>query len=408
MTWSPRKPIEPIAGESGATTSFLLVHGTFGQKSGFLRPDSRLNVALQKSFPKARIDALMWSGRNSARHRTQAARSLRDELSRATSSVFLIGHSHGGNVIAEALGLRPSTTNVSGVACFGTPVLMSLEELAPRAAIVIGYFALLSSSAYYGIRYIDFWLVSKAQDALSFGHWLSAAIVLAAWLSILASLSIGYLKNWIWRHDRTRLTFPEWPATIARLFLRSPGDEASLLLGATSLLNWVSNRSTYFLASLALGWLRWVDGPLGWIRRDRDPAEDSWVEVVGLLFAPLLGFLMFAAMFLLPRDVAFDWIATILLLVLTTPLILSVGLAIVDLARRTVALIAFGDLAFVDLRAHVVAEPVPLGSSELLMASSHNDKGLAHSNCLESHDAIDRLVKWIEQIEQVNAVKRLE
>src|ERR1700733_15019189 len=86
-----------------------LVHGTWGQNSPFLAPESLLRTVLRD-----RVDATIefvvfrWSGKNSISSRLKAGRELatllhRNFINQPTEAHALICHSHGGNVAMYAL-----------------------------------------------------------------------------------------------------------------------------------------------------------------------------------------------------------------------------------------------------------------------------------------------------------------
>lgn len=93
----------------------ILVHGTYGWSALFLKPDSALRSALLQRFKEVEFVHFNWSGLNSAIMRHFAAKALRTLLNEirardADCRIFLIAHSHGGNI-----GLRALNAALNGI-----------------------------------------------------------------------------------------------------------------------------------------------------------------------------------------------------------------------------------------------------------------------------------------------------
>lgn len=126
----------------------VVVHGTWAGPSGAIKwwqpPDrtaphdhftKKLDAALARRGSLARCWAhcrpdsapFSWSGANDWLDRTRASTSLLaylKNLDEAGYRYHLVGHSHGGNAIADALpGLDPKTSNLASVVTLGTPFL---------------------------------------------------------------------------------------------------------------------------------------------------------------------------------------------------------------------------------------------------------------------------------------------
>jgi hypothetical protein len=89
-------------------TLVTLVHGTFDRHARWTKPDSLVCRRLQTAVEKLHIAPFDWSGLNSYLGRELAASDLADHIAYVTkrypaSRHFLIGHSHGGNLIKWAL-----------------------------------------------------------------------------------------------------------------------------------------------------------------------------------------------------------------------------------------------------------------------------------------------------------------
>jgi hypothetical protein len=155
----------------------IIVHGTFAapkegkfqwyQPSDSALPDSfvaRLNAALQKRGSAARCWAhcpklekhFFWSGKNSWVDRTAGATKLVDEVTKLQKDGWrchIIAHSHGRNVVLEALpqitAAVPSNSASGKIVTLGTPfmdtMLPILSRMKRRSTIVteFSWFALL-------------------------------------------------------------------------------------------------------------------------------------------------------------------------------------------------------------------------------------------------------------------------
>lgn len=105
----------------------LVIHGTWGDQSDFAFSDSlfcrAIKTATQHTLEFERFE---WSGKNSSAERAQAALRLREAINSFPDSrlpIFLLAHSHGGNVAIEALRDECVARRVAGVVTMGTPFL---------------------------------------------------------------------------------------------------------------------------------------------------------------------------------------------------------------------------------------------------------------------------------------------
>jgi len=105
----------------------IVIHGTWGERSDFAFSDSLFCRVIKEAYGKElEFRRFEWSGKNSAVERARAVVSLQElirSLGKDNPSIFLLAHSHGGNVALDAL-LDPSiATTVSGIVTLGTPFL---------------------------------------------------------------------------------------------------------------------------------------------------------------------------------------------------------------------------------------------------------------------------------------------
>ena len=108
----------------------VLVHGTrFAHDAKWIQEGSVLWKSLVRDLGSdVQITSFPWSGANSHADRVAGAEKLsavlKSSISRASSSkVFLICHSHGGNVALMAIREKELQQKISGVICLGTPFL---------------------------------------------------------------------------------------------------------------------------------------------------------------------------------------------------------------------------------------------------------------------------------------------
>jgi len=90
-------------------------------------------LSLKNSHPDAKIVSFSWSGKNSHQARIDAGRNLANLIeSYSEADIFLIAHSHGGNVCflaSQELTERKSKSKIHTLICLGTPI--SAEFYAP-------------------------------------------------------------------------------------------------------------------------------------------------------------------------------------------------------------------------------------------------------------------------------------
>jgi pimeloyl-ACP methyl ester carboxylesterase len=113
----------------------VLVHGTWGRNSPWISPREKslhsLYDRLRSDFSEiAEIEPLYWTGKNRSSHRREAtmrlARLIHQKFNRhAVGKVFLIGHSHGGNIAHDAISMLPlSEADRVFSFCLGTPFII--------------------------------------------------------------------------------------------------------------------------------------------------------------------------------------------------------------------------------------------------------------------------------------------
>ena len=113
----------------GKGALICLVHGTFARDAPWTQAESPLCRALMDRLPGATLLPFSWSGGNSHQIRAetgQALASIIEEklLAGDVDRVFLIGHSHGGNVALRSLDSEAVEAAVRGMIFLGTPFLI--------------------------------------------------------------------------------------------------------------------------------------------------------------------------------------------------------------------------------------------------------------------------------------------
>jgi hypothetical protein len=150
-----REPDKHALDELG--DSVILVHGTFdGPEPGVVKwyqPGSDFCVALDRAFEKDGLSARCWSclrdpvdyfhwgpGENTWLARADAAQRLRWLLHREERIYHVVAHSHGGNIVLDALGWDGFTLAswFSGTVTFlGTPLLLTSKSFVSPLSILL-------------------------------------------------------------------------------------------------------------------------------------------------------------------------------------------------------------------------------------------------------------------------------
>jgi len=126
----------------------ILIHGTWDKHSAFAYPNSQFCRNITAIVGGCIFTRFEWSGRNSNSARLVAGARLRMELHRLMihypeSSLFIIAHSHGGNIALYALKDEVLRQAVCRTICLSTPFL-SPKIRTWQAAAFLGLAALIS------------------------------------------------------------------------------------------------------------------------------------------------------------------------------------------------------------------------------------------------------------------------
>ena len=224
-----------------------LVHGTFAKDAAWTQEGSLLRVALEKRLgAPVTFRTVGWSGRNTMRARMQGAQELVKELHHQMKDpdalLFVIAHSHGGNVALHAMRDPQIRLRVAGVVTISTPFVVVSRRTSVYwdAGLIFGglvpYAAAATLALYLILRAYSAVAPSLALLAAAFGF--AAVMVLAAWI-------VGKLE------DQSNVVEEElrFPPLDDRqvLILRTAGDEAFSALAFNHFLALVPYR--FFVAS---------------------------------------------------------------------------------------------------------------------------------------------------------------
>jgi hypothetical protein len=167
-----------------------LVHGTFAKDAAWTQEGSLLRVALEKRLgAPVTFRTVGWSGRNTMR-RMQGAQELVKELHHQMKDpdalLFVIAHSHGGNVALHAMRDPQIRLRVAGVVTISTLFVLVSRRTSVYwdAGLIFGglvpYAAAATVALYLILRAYSAVAPSLALLAAAFGF--SAVMVLAAWI----------------------------------------------------------------------------------------------------------------------------------------------------------------------------------------------------------------------------------
>ena len=242
------------AGELDPTTVpivITLVHGTWAAKAPWIKSRSKLVMALRARLPAgSKIFPFVWTGKNTNTARRRASDRLLKKLDCRLDRYprarhYVIGHSHGGNVILRTLASAPFRDRIAGVVCLSTPFLVArARDLGkdPWKHII---------GAVIGPILLATWIGVRAPSATGWMELLKfTALVLL--LSLAAGIAATVLRRWRLYSDELLkdLQSPVFDAD-KTLIIRSPGDEASGGLDFLQLITrmtvglWVRTMSLY-------------------------------------------------------------------------------------------------------------------------------------------------------------------
>lgn len=106
----------------------VMVHGTFARKARWIERDSPFGEALRDALAPAKIVPFRWSGGNGVKARAKAVLDLQSQAVEIRQKYpdahhAFVAHSHGGNVVLNALADEGLAEKTLGVVTLGTPFL---------------------------------------------------------------------------------------------------------------------------------------------------------------------------------------------------------------------------------------------------------------------------------------------
>ena len=215
-----------------------LVHGTFQRGATWVSKDSEFSEALRRTIPfPVEVQAFRWSGKNSHAARIAAAEQLREHVLRLRrmhpeSSQVCIGHSHGGSLLYYALSDAEFETALQGYAFLSTPFLHFQNR----------NFGHLDATEFFIAGLAVFFVSIPSYVFALWNGWSLTALtgpnptLIAALLVIPFAVATRFYRHFADRRRRAARDFiaglPKSLCTLEKsLFLRTPADEASNILG---------------------------------------------------------------------------------------------------------------------------------------------------------------------------------
>jgi len=424
--------------------TFLLVHGTFAKSAQWTSPDSPLSHALATTAHDlgfvATTRAICWTGRNRVRDRIAAARKIEeclDGIDRdASPRVFLVGHSHGGSVIAHFLKGNDAARRVTGCAFLSTPFIAT--RVRPDAHLV--YSSLLATSACVAFAILVVVLSILLGFVVGlFDNNFDGSMAIAASIQLVAALVVGFaLRQQSGTFKRiiaacgAHLSEVETARIDARgcLFLRASSDEAAAALAFAQFVATVTGKTASVIMSL-------VGHSSIWFARLR--SSRTWTAVILVLSL----FYGFYAAFVIEHLISYatlrylwsgafesgiiiefapPWVASAFDVVLhrilwvpfsalTIVLVGSVMLYSATSIVNATATWAFGWANLLDaMLADVSVEPIPFGAHVLTHVSwsdSHATSSwlsMSHSATYQDPECLDALRAWLSSILRAEVV----
>ncbi len=244
----------------------FLVHGTWGrgyfgfrETAPWAHWDSALVNTLTRNMPDLTVYAYSWSGRNTPRARSRAAARFQKFVGtfidqHPDSQLYIIGHSHGGNVILKAVQDGGFGKKIKGIACLSTPFLGAEDRLAElrekRPESFVG--------AFVGLAFLLTVVTERIWRALignSSMSWLQLALTFVAFALVVGTGLVASRRYSKRIFDRVKYSVD--PATNL-LILHSAGDEARAVLGAFQFLGWIITRASGFAFNLPSRTSEWL------------------------------------------------------------------------------------------------------------------------------------------------------
>lgn len=323
----------------------ILVHGTFAPDAQWTGLDSQLvNVIGRELGTSVRFERFIWPGRllrgfnNSHSARLEAGRKLRDvlirlEIERKPKRLFVIAHSHGGNVALYAA-RDTSEVRLDAVVFLATPFITCFPRSLPDPflqLVKIAAWTFLIMMLIVPILVIPF-AIDLLKAPRLFFVLIAIAVMGASLVSFFLIVSgearrqIAKLETWISTSANkiaqaySATLSVEVPLGLPVYCAWSLDDEAFDALNkanriftlALSLIrmgfsdSWESAIPTWILVCVAFGGAVWLLGLIAWFY-EVDSSNFLFVPILGLILLPVclfLSMLMGAALYLVARTIS--------------------------------------------------------------------------------------------------------
>lgn len=216
-----------------------LLHGTFQPGAAWVSKNSEFSESLrQRILSAVNVEAFRWSGKNSHEARIAAAHQLREHVlqlraQHPDASQFCIGHSHGGSVLYYALSDPEFEAALSGYAFLSTPFLhfqtRNFGHLDATEFLAAGLAVVCVSIPSYVLAIRHGWSFSAPLTGPN-------PTLIAVLLIIPFAAAVRFYRHLVHRWRQKAGDFIQGiPRSVCRpeksLFLRTPADEASNVLG---------------------------------------------------------------------------------------------------------------------------------------------------------------------------------
>jgi pimeloyl-ACP methyl ester carboxylesterase len=388
-----------------------LIHGTFARHANWTTETSSFRKSLSGHFEgDVRFERFEWSGRNNLNDRQRAADELALVLEQQRKrhqnlSQILVGHSHGGSVLAYLLIRYPAVAaNIAGAAFLATPFMAAKPRQDwPQIAAVTALAFLLCFSATATGGLFRAW-----RAALDAGYFtLTDVLSFVTFVFIFAPLFLAMAVSpsaIAMRYDIRQLAQSLSTSDLPEgqyLFVKATGDEAASALWTAQFFSWLFSR-----------FVSVVVRPL--FTFETSPFLIAFLLLCAFTFVPLTGGIAVIGMGLsVPWEFAEDFSTFTWYNWLFPGSILWVGLSLSVLAfafsvfwiiccivcwlgHLSFGWASFKTAMFIDL----AVEAVPVGA-HVLVHTPWLDVGvrdLSHSSPYQNADAIRILSDWLEAV----------
>lgn len=411
-----------------------LIHGTFAKNAGWTEETSSFCKSIVAGLDvNATFRRPQWTGRNNAKDRIAAADELAASLNAARSAdpdclQIVIGHSHGGSVLAYALTRHPELAKFVAGVFLSTPFIDARPRRNWFLTAMIIAFAI--SCTLLSLLFLG--------QMVIFGRYLEPlSINLFVAVSMGIDLPVMFFAFFFPLFWAPSAIVKSNPRQLARgistcrlpegryLFVRITGDEASSALAATQFTAWLFSKLVHGATSIVPERLRdrslffpksqtgrWLVNVL----RVRFPVI---LLVVLAFFSSLFGApfliltiahpekitLLWGAMAIASKQTPifgtwFDFLIFIVFIVGSVVEIAIFALMIIFLLlswlnHRTLGGASFKAMMFLEM----AVEPVPIGSHTVVHATwAANYRGLTHSSAYQNPNTIAVIRTWIASI----------